>query len=382
MPHRLRPALIVTLLAIFALPSLSPATARTAVVVTNDGNTIEGELISESPAVIVLNVGGIETRFDRENIREFRIPETPEEVYRRERAELSDEDVTGRLDLTQRMIDRDALNIARRELNALERDFPGNGRVAELSTLVNARLQLQNTTGTAGPRRPASPSRPGNAAEAEDPTADYLTDEQINLIQVYELDLDIEPRVVVPSGTIDDLFDRYADDPGIPRGRSDRAAFRRLPGHEQLAKLFEVRARDLYSSIQVRQEPEPLAEFRRSINSVYLARYFVPTFGQGQIDGLELYNRRAGNQAEAYTNFLKLCKFEYDGLPMINRGNPELSLLLQWGLERESARHPAPQIDGWEPRFTDMENEEFQRIARWIDSLYGEETPDYGIDMP
>ena len=378
------PCLVASLLVAATVASFgSLAHARTAVIVTNDGNTIEGELISESPQIIVMEVGGIETRFDRENVREFRIPETPEEVYRRERAELDDQDVTGRLDLTQRMIDRDALNIARRELNALERDFSGNPRVAELSNLVNARLKLQNTTGTAAPRRPANqPNAADRGMDREDPTADYLTDEQINLIQVYELDLNVEPRVVVPSGTIDDLFDRYADDPGIPRGRSDRAAFRRLPGHEQLAKLFEVRARDLYASVQVRQEPEPLAQFSRSINNAYVARYFVPTFGQGQVDGLKLFNRRPGTQAEAYTNFLALSQFEYDGLPMIDRGNPELSLLLQWGLERDAARHPAPDIEGWQPRFVDMENEEFRRIAAWIDSLYGEDAPEYGISMP
>ncbi len=63
---------------------------------------------------------------------------------------------------------------------------------------------------------------------------------------------------------------------------------------------------------------------------------------------------------------------------MIDRASPEMSLLLQWGLARESARYPAPEIDGWEPMFRSTDDSEFRRYVDWIDSLF-EDDLDYGF---
>ncbi len=357
--------------------SVHAAGAENAVLITNDGDTYEGQLVRQTPDLVILKVGGIDARFDRSDIRQLTIRETPRQIYEQQRAELEDDDLAGRLGLAQRMMDLQALPIARGELVSLDRDFPGTARVTEMLNLVNARLRLQNTAGTA--EAPARTSAEREKPNRENPV--YLDDSQINLIKVYELDLDTEPRVTIPADTIDQFFERYSDNSAVPTGRRARADFRRMAGHEQLAMLFQVRARELYPDVEVRSEPEPLLQFRRTINSDYVARYFAPLFGQGQIQGLKILSDRPNSDSEAYTNFYLLSTFLYDGMPLINRGDPEQSLLLQWGLERAAARHPAPETEGWQPRFRQTSDEEFQRIVQWIDDLFGGETPDYGIDF-
>ncbi|MEO1236045.1 MAG: hypothetical protein AAFX76_04580, partial [Planctomycetota bacterium] len=183
------------------------------------------------------------------------------------------------------------------------------------------------------------------------------------------------------SRTLDMFLERYSDHALVPAGRRDRAAFKRQNGREQLELFFQVQARDLYDRVDISPTPAPLDRFRRSVNPDYVARYFAPTFGQGAVPGLTLFNRRPRLEAEALTNFYLLTRFSNGGDPMINRADPEQSLLLQWGLPREDARFPAPDVDGWRPAFRSSDDAEFRRYAEWIASLYPEEL-DYGIRYP
>lgn len=353
------------------------AEGQTAVIRTTDGSTYEGELVRQTAAVVVINVGGIDAPFKQSDIAEFEIKDSPEQVYRRERRALDDNDLLGRLALARKMLDLEALKLAKLELSALDRDFPEHPEVQEELALVEARMRLQTQRSS---RSFASngESREGPQRVGESDEYPFLSPGQINLIKVYEIDLDAKPRVSIPAETIDSFFQKYSDHRDVPRGPRERSAFKRQPGYEQLATFFQVQARDLYDQVEVRQEPDPLMMFRRVVNPNYVARYFAPMFAQGQIQGLHLFNQRTDDEAEAYTNFYLLTEFFYDGKPLIDRVNPDQSLLLQWGLTRESARSPAPDVEGWRPAFRSIDDAEFRRYAEWIGSLYTPE-PDYGI---
>lgn len=388
-PHR--HALIhagLLLLAALLLAAAVPAEARMATLTKKDGSVYEGELIRQTSTVIVLSVGGIEATFDQEDVKSLRLQDTPEETYRKKRAELKDDDLDGRYELAQSMYEQDALDLAKRELVSLDRDFPNTPRVGELLNVVDAKLRLEERRGDV-PRirrdvrdRDDDRAREGRAGR-RGATRDhpFLTPEQINLIKVYEVDLDAEPRVTISGRTLDAFFDRYGDNDAVPRGRRERSEFRRLPGHEQLDLFFRVQARDLYDQVDVRQDPEPLNQFRRTVNPQYIARYFAPTFGHGQIDGLVLFNDRPDDEAEAYTNFYLLTQFSHNGARMIDRTSPESSLLLQWGLERDSAKFPAPDIEGWRPQFRTTNDPDFRRYVQWIETMFQGDPP-YGITYP
>ena len=72
---------------------------------------------------------------------------------------------------------------------------------------------------------------------------------------------------------------------------------------------------------------------------------------------------------EAYTNFFLLDRSALEGMLMIDRAQPIKSLLLQWGLPRESATFPAPDIEGWRPFFNGLEDPTFLQYLKWIESL-------------
>ena len=70
------------------------------------------------------------------------------------------------------------------------------------------------------------------------------------------------------------------------------------------------------------------------------------------------------------TNFYLLTQTKVGGIPMIDRNNPEESLLLQWGLPREEAKFGAPEdIKNWRPYFKDPKDERYTKMLSWIKSL-------------
>jgi hypothetical protein len=68
-----------------------------------------------------------------------------------------------------------------------------------------------------------------------------------------------------------------------------------------------------------------------------------------------------------------------DGRPLIDYQNPGRSPLLQFGLPREDAITPHPDVVGWTPVFRSRDSRAFQRAVRWIQSMY-RPRPDYPIE--
>ena len=383
MPPRPVPSLFVLIL----LAVAAPGWARVAVVTTTDGRTLEGEMVRETDEVVVLSIAGIEATVPRDQVESLAYRESDRDYFQAKRAELEDDNLDGRLALVQEMVERDAIGIAESELSALDRAFPDNPQVTEKRQLIEARRSLK-TGGELNAERglvrvlgPAIPPHPA-PRRARPPPAPTRTsdDDQINRLKVFEVDLDQNPRITIPRETLDTFLDTYAGQEGVPAGTSERQQFLRLSGTEQLEMFFNKQARDLYGQVQVRSVPGPLAEFRRSVNPRHVARYLAPSFGNGKVEGFNVFTSRPDSDQEAYTNFYLLTRMKFDGIPMIDRGNPQQSLLLQWGLPRDQAQHPAPDVEGWRPAFRSADDPTYLRYLAWIESLWGQDTPDYGID--
>ena len=379
-PLRIRLRLILLL---FTLGLAGPIHARTAVVETKDGRSLEGELVRESAESVVLKIAGIDATIPQDQVARISYRESDSEYFDQKRAELEDDDLDGRLKLVEEMIRREALGIAQTELAAMDRKFPDNPRVLEQRQLVEARQSLKSG-GELNANRPATggnggttPGRPGTAP----PKADaYLTPEQMNRIKVYEVDLDSDPRVSIPRDTLNQFLETYAGLDDVPAGRAEQQRFFRMSGVDQLRMLFKQKARDLYGQVDVQSLPAPLLEFRRDVNPRHVAGYLAPTFGNGKVPGFSVFSSRPQSDEEAFTNFYLLTRMKFDGVPMIDRGNPAQSLMLQWGLPRDQAQHPAPDVEGWRPAFRSADDPNYTRYRDWIDSLYGQDNPDYGID--
>lgn len=207
-------------------------------------------------------------------------------------------------------------------------------------------------------------------AEKEDP---LLSQDDIELMKVYEVDLEADPapRIVIPRDVIRDFIKEFQTDDAELRGKSNQDDFLRAKGHIQLDKFFEHKARDYYKHVRVRSQIESFREWG-NIHRRYILGYFQPTFGAGSVPELYLFPRVRGLDADRIemTNLFILTQVAIDGKPLIDRNVPEESLLVQWGLPRESAKFPAPEdIEGWEPKFKDTDDERFVEKVDWIKSL-------------
>lgn len=212
-----------------------------------------------------------------------------------------------------------------------------------------------------------------------------LSEEDIELIKVYEVNLDADPppRVVIPKTELRNFLKDFQDNDRVPRGKTDQRKWLESDGHKQLALLFQLRARDYYKHVRIRSRIESLQAFG-NIHRRYIVEYFQPTFGSGQVPGLFLFPRTRGLDADRLemTNFYILTQADIDGKRFIDRNSPEDSLLVQWGLPRESAKFPAPAgLKDWAPKFKDTDDERFEELVDWIKSLItANQGSDYGVE--
>jgi hypothetical protein len=205
------------------------------------------------------------------------------------------------------------------------------------------------------------------AREKEDP---YLSKEDIALIKVYEVDLESDPppTIKIPRNELRNFLKEFQGDDRVPRGKQAQDRWVRSDGHKQLELLFKVRARDYYKHVRVTSRIESLRAFS-NIHRRYILGYFQPTFGSGAIQSLYIFPQGRDSERIEMTNYYILTQATVDGKPIIDRNAPEQSLLVQWGLPREEAKFPAPDIDGWEPKFKDTKDERFIEHVEWIKSL-------------
>lgn len=303
----------------------APVSAERVVVTTDDGRHLEGQLQQSDATHLVLDVAGIETRLDADRVAAVQTRDS------RRHPSPSSHDRTPRL---------------------------ASANFAHALTLAQAAGQQRRAE--EGPRR--------------------LSRSDINRIQVFEVDLDEEPRINIPRGTLNEFLDRYAGQGDVPSDRRERAQFLRAPGHEQLAAMFDVRAREYYGDVIVRDEPAALTDFRRRIHTHHVLNYCATNACHGGEDAPgNLQLLRGTDTDTVYTNFYILHSYENEDGYMIDRAQPQRSLLLQYALESQAARRPHPEVTGWQARFRDTNHREFERYAEIIDGLW-RPAPDYGID--
>jgi hypothetical protein len=140
-------------------PEAQPVTGDV-VVYFLDGRRIEGRLIRQDPAEIVVRIAGIETTLGRGEI--VRIEPVPpvEEHYRRLRAVVADDDLEQRLVLADWLRVREAYHLALEELRHILTVDPGNAEAQRLKALVEGQIRLRmEAAQVGGPEREVGQER-------------------------------------------------------------------------------------------------------------------------------------------------------------------------------------------------------------------------------
>lgn len=364
--------------------------ARPVTVVMNDGRRIDAQLLRESASEVVLEiVEGVRTTFDRNKIETITTRESMKEVYRERREELADGDLEGRYELAYFLFQNRAYQLADTEIRAILDDFPDADRPRRLLRVLEERRKTvtpEEDESDAGGDRDEEAGE-DSAAIKMPPPLETLNMKQISVIRLWELPtgrdamMELSPRVRVPGEVIEKFIEQYRNRNDFPLGDESLNRLRSAQGYEQLQLMMDMQAREFYDDVVILDDPPPMREFRRSVHRAYLWNYFIPRFGLGQLEDLRLIRRgRATSTDNIYTNFLILHNYARNRSQMINRSNPEDSLLLQWGLPRDEARQPAPDVPGWRPFFSGTSDPRFQQFVEWIRSLYPD--PKYGLTVP
>lgn len=370
------------------------AIARQAIVKLDDGRQIRGELVAENAQEVILEIAGIRTTFERQRVTDLEYVKSVQEQYQERRSQIADDDLDKRYELVRWLFENKGYTLAKAELADLIERYPRDSRLVPMQNLIDARLKLleepqATPTRPERPRperpEPGQPAKPAVEGEVTDfdrqPPAPRFTDEQINLMRVYEINTSTQPNVHVPNDVMEEVYKRYPGEEGVPVGAQAQRQALGAPGWRKLQLLFQLKARDLYPRVVVHTEPQTIADFRTNVHSRYLLTYCATTNCHGGKDAGAFFAFRfePASNATVYTNYYILQKYNTNRGYMIDREKPERSFLVQYGLPAADAAIAHPDVPGYRPLFRNIQDPRAQSVLRWIASL-GVMAMDYPIE--
>lgn len=374
---------------VFSLMVVATAAAadRSAVVTLNTGRQLEGAVVNESLDTITILISGINTKIKRTDIRSVKFLKTTDEEYKERRAKIADSDVDSRYTLARWLYDKKSYTLALKELNELAKLSPDEDRVGLLRRVVL--LKLGDNTPTPPPTttpdtNPNTPPKTGGNTETTStgplPTK-MLDEESINKLKVFELNFDAKPKLFIPRNVLEEFIKDYSKEDGIPNTPNEKREFLRKKADDHLRMMFEVRARDYYGKVQVRDDPPVFAAFRQKVHRNVVINYCAAAkcHGSASAGPMFLFNRGANSPTVMYTNFYILHKYKNKEGYMLDRDFPDRSLLLTYGLPANGTNTPHPEVPGWQPLFrTGTKDRVYQSVVSWVGSLY-KPVPQYDV---
>jgi hypothetical protein len=349
---------------------VEPEPGQTGVVFLRNGQQREGIVLEDAFDYVRLEIDGIEARLPRGTVDHVMLEPTFDERYAQYKAALAGHQPDRHLELCRWLVNQRRYDLALVELKVLMANDPPAG-TRHLLNLVEAQLALQ-----AEARR--TPPDEEDAAHGEPSDGEYeppgglISRDDVNLIRVFEIDFDRPPKVSVEPHTIQAMIDTYAASGFIPRSESERRALFRAEPLEIVELLFKLRARELYPQIKVITEPWALNLFRRRVHNTWLLNNCATSrcHGGAGAGRFYLHRHRYKDERVRYTNLLILHRLELDPQwPLLNYDEPMMSLIIQYGLPRQQARHPHPDVKGWKPVFGPGGQRMLRDTLHWLDAM-------------
>lgn len=352
----------------------TPTPGVDVIVTLHSGQRIIAVFVARDERNLTVRIGAIQTRLPIDQIDRVVVQRPVIERYRSMRAVLDDADVERLLMLIEWLRVNHLYDEALAELSGVLELEPKNPEALRLKHLVEEQRRLRQRQVAPDHRTRKRSNRIVRPSERLLPGEfPLLSDEQVNLLKVWEINLDNPPRVLIDRATVDALLDRYSDDPSIPTTRDGREAFHRRAPIDILETMFRLRARDLYSKVRVLTMPDSLDRFRNDVNGAWLVNNCATTRCHGGVDAqtLLLYNRRPRAERSALTNLLILERAHLpDGRPLIDFDKPDRSPLLQLGLARSESAYPHPAVRGFKPVFRTVDSPRYQQAVNWILAMH------------
>jgi hypothetical protein len=364
--------------------------ARPGVVITHSGQHFEGD-IKEQSQNVTITIKGIQTTVDRSDIASLIYSQDVQQLYRRRLASLQPRDVDGRLTLAKWAMDQDRPDLALDALNSAMKIDPNNRQAYDFIQLIQRQRHLrpasQSTTGASQPAiTQTAATSPATTQTSRPSTDSFVSPKDINTIRQMELkygdtgvrvriDNDVRRQYVNRTGTTFRAFDAM--------NPADQAYMVLHKGDSQWRK-----------GVDILSDPPALAEYKRVIQPVILSGCAGCHGNAAAAAGFKLYTPPV-RDAVSYTNFYILTQYvrtienteqpqgAFVGptkLRMLDRTQPDDSLLAQYGLPRGMAKHSHPDVPGFRPIYRNRQAQRYQDLVRWLGHSLVNIQPDYGIN--
>lgn len=360
---------------------------RPGLVEMRDGTILAGDLVRDDFDEIVIRIEGVNTRLPRASVVQTRLDLSTTEKYRRFRDSLADDQYLRRYELAAWLFQEEAYELARDELADLVQSskLP---QAIDLLRLVEAQLLLEADSAASNSPSPLDgrtlrDRRDTGPVDLRDLLPkEILSKEDVNTIRVYEIDFRKPPRLHVSPDSIREILEKYGSSPLIPADSAGRTSLFRAPPIEIAELLFKLKARDLYSRIEVGSEPAALNMFRQRVHDAWLIPNCATSRCHGGLDGGRFFLHRRNSKSERvrYTNLLILERWNELDMPLLDYLDPGRSLLIQYGLPRNEARFPHPEVKGWKPVFGRGNPRLLRDAFGWLNSMYRPRTT-YPVDF-
>ena len=387
-----------------------PQPGQRGMIQMRDGSIVRGEILKDSFEGVEFRADSIKGNVPREQVYRVILEMDFDTRYRRIKATILPEEHGRRVALARWLAGQGRLDLGITELEELLAEADSEA-ARELLRDLNARLALEKAVAERKRRdeerrRAAAPDQAANdtpAAPAEDPSPEdspsaadrprggmpstrdllpdnLITDEDVNLIRVYEIDFRDPPRILVQPEGIRQMILRYGSSDLVPTSTEARNALFTAPAIRLVRMLFDLRARDLYRYIEVQEDPASIARFRTRVHNSWLLGNCATSRCHGGVKAgsFFLHTGKASDARIRYTNLLTLLNTSVDGKPMVNFQDPPDSLLVQYGMQRNLAKYPHPDVPGWKPVFNRGTPQLLADTLEWIRGMH-QPRPEYPV---
>lgn len=356
--------------------------ARTAVVTMKNGTRVEGEVVEETPEAVVIEAHGVRTVIQRTDMESMETRESFDKEFADRRAKLAEGDVTGRLELARWCFDQHQYPEAREIADEAAKLDPNSTDAVAMQDLIRRQVALENrsSTGTAVPTTPGDiHSTPASVERS------FLQPGDINLVKSAELQT---------SDTVRFRFENGVEKRFLEISGTDPKDYSKLSAAEKYTRIRKTGSADLLRDVTIVGDPSRIANYRQKVQPMMLAGC-ASAGCHGTMAGKEfvVFVNANGSDAATYSNYYILSHYTRtlqspgNGLfaggkverKMIDRSNPEQSLLLEYGLPRGAATFKHPQVNGLSAVYRDKNDPRYKTVLEWIKSL-GPIEPTYRVN--
>jgi len=371
--------LVIDVIDLVDVPSPAPA-----LVYLRDGGVRRVQLVADDFDEVRHVIGDAPRSIPRDEVYRVVLVRPFDEQYKTLRESIDPDDYARRLALCDWLLSQRQYSLAEQELIPLVEASKLPEAVALLKR-VRSQLKLHAGKAAAATGRADADAKKKtkNASPAFDMSSlRLLSDAEVNLIRVYEIDFDRPPRIAIAPADARQLFADHASSPRVPQDAAEQTALVEGDPLRLVRLAFDLKARDFYPRIRVLTEPESMLRFRRDVHDSWLMPNCATSGCHGGPDGgsLFLHAGARGDTQVATTNMLHILLGRTGDRPLLDFSDAARSPLLQYALPKDETGTPHPPVQGWKPAFGKRMNEsKFAASVAWIRSLY-QPRPTYPVD--